>query len=572
MNQLQPVALGEAPADLVVRGGDVFLAEAGTFARRDVAIVDDRIAALPGDAGDVVGDETTVVDASDRTVVPGFVDAHTHLDAGIPFERVHHLALQGGTTSIVSETNAFGTIHGAPGVEAFLDATADLPVNVVATVPPQPLYDLFEPKQVDDEEAAALVSLLDRERVAGVGEVTWIYVVGRDSPARSLIDGATDRGLPVTGHGAGCSGAKLAAYATVVDDDHEPIAAEEIVERVENGLHVVGRFGSRDDISALAEAYDALDDPDFSLSSDNIGLDRLAAGQYMNRVVERVIEEGVPPADAFRMATHRPARHFGLADRGSLAPGNVADVVVLSDRESVTVETVLAGGEVVVRDGDSLVGPRPHDYPDFFHGSLDASVPRGTFRVPADAVPGDAVRAIEHRMAMVTAETTVEPPVVDGAFEADPEADLAKVAAVDRQDGTCEFVGFVTGFGLRAGAVATTSAMQLPAVTVVGVDDDDMHAALDRVADLGGGWAVVRDGEVLADQPATLAGSCTDRPLPEVLDLDAGVREALQSLGAERSDVRVGISSIVFTGVPALKLSFSGYADVLSREVVGLSP
>jgi len=573
MTDLQSVALGEAPADLVVRGGEVLLAAAEQFAERDVAVVDGRIAALPEDASSVVGDETTVVDATDRTVVPGFVDAHTHLDAGVPFERAHHRALQGGTTCVVSETNAFGTVHGADGVRAFLDATADLPVTVVATVPPQPCYDMFEPPSADEAEIRRLRSLLGHERVVGVGELTWIYVVGRDHGVTPLVERARELGLVVTGHGAGCSGENLAAFASVVVDDHEPIAAEGIVERVENDIHVVGRFGARDDVAALAEAYHALDGgADFSLSSDGIGLDRLAAGTYMDRVVERTIEEGVPPAAAFRMATATPARHFGLDDRGTLAPGNAADVVVLSDRESVTVETVLTDGEVVVRDGELLVGPRPHEYPPTMTDPLGVSVTPETFRVSADAVPDEDVRAISHERGMVTSETTVAPPVEDGMLRPDPAADLALTAAVDRHAGTCSFVGFVADLGIREGAVATTSAMQLPSVTTIGVDEADMSAAANRIADLGGGWAVVRDDEVLAEQAAEVAGIAPNRPIETVLDEHAEVRAALEALGVERSDVRVGISSLVFTGVPALKLSFSGYAHVLRGELVGLDP
>jgi adenine deaminase len=292
----------------------------------------------------------------------------------------------------------------------------------------------------------------------------------------------------------------------------------------------------------------------------------------MDRVVARVIEEGVPPPAAFRMATFNPARHFGLDDRGALAPGNVADVVVLSDRESVTVETVVADGEVVVRDGEPEVGPRPREYPPSFTDSLDVAVTPEAFRVPTDAVAGDAVRAVSHEFAMLTSETTVEPPVADGALTADPEADLALAAAADRHAGTCSFVGFVEDLGIREGALATTSAMQLPALTVVGVAPEDMSAAANRVADIGGGWAVVRDGELLAEQATEVAGVAPNRPLETVREEDAAVWAAMEELGVERSDKRVGVSSLVFTGVPALKLSFSGYADVLGGELAGLDP
>lgn len=574
MNELQAVALEEEPADLVVRGGEVLLAESGRFTQRDVAVVGDRIAALPVEADGIIDAETMVVDATDCSVIPGLIDAHTHLDAGQTFERIYHLALEGGTTTVVSEVNTFGSVLGTAGVETFLAATADLPVTVVVTVPPLGLLDLFEPPWADAGEARELQALLDRERVVGVGELTWIYIVGRSSGAAPLIERANELALPVTGHGAGCTGEELVALASIVDDDHEPIEAEGFLARVENGIHAIGRFGARDDIDALAEAYRTLGSSDhFSLCSDGIGLDRLANGHYMDRVVARAIDAGVPPAAAYRMATLTTARHFGLADRGSLTPGRVADIVVLSDRESVTVETVIADGEVVVREGEPTVGPRPHEYPDVVFDTLDVALVPADLRVPATAAgPDGRVRAIEHEFAMVTAETTVEPPVLDDALVADPAGDLVKAAAIDRHGGTCRFVGFVTGLGIRDGAVATSSAMQLPVVTVLAANDADAATAVDRLATHGGGWVVVRDGTVIAEHATPVAGVCADTPIADTLGGNADVWSALEGLGVERSDVRVGISSLVFTGVPALKLSVSGYAHVLDRELVGLDP
>lgn len=570
MNAQQPTALGETPADTLVRGGRVCLVEAGEFRRRDVAIRAGRIAALPEDGSPLIGPDTDVVDADGRPVIPGLIDAHTHVDIRVAFERLYPYALRGGTTTVVTESNGFGSSFPVAGAEQLLEATADLPIDLRIAASPQACYDLFEPQSGGEETVAGLLELLEADRVVALGEISWIYVVGRSDPVSTLVERANALGKPVTGHGAGCSGEKLTAFATVVDDDHEPIAAEEAIERIENGLHVVGRYGSRDDVEAVAGAYDRFGPEELSLSTDGMPLERLLEGEYMNLVVRRAIEAGIEPVDAVRMATLNPARHFGLEGRGTLAPGAHADLVVLEGLDSMAVDTVLFEGERVVGGGRSLVEPRPYDYPAWFRDTVDVAVDPGALRIPADVADRDGrVRGIEFVGGMVTRETSLSPPIEDGVLLADPGGDVQKVAVLEREADEPSFVGFVTGFDLDADAVATTTAMQLPAVLAVGSDDAAIARALERLSAIGGGWVVVDDSAPAAEFPLPIGGSVASVPAPEGYDRLNAVRSAF---GSERSDVRVGISSLAFTGVPALKLTFSGYADVIRREVVGLSP
>ncbi|WP_435174931.1 adenine deaminase C-terminal domain-containing protein [Halorussus sp. AFM4] len=586
MNDLQAVALGEATADLVITGGRVCLPEKGEFQSRDVVVVDDRVAALPEDADPVIGEDTRVITATDRVVAPGFVDAHTHLDLHQTFENAYHYLIEGGTTTVVSEVTGYGPAFGAEGVEQFLAATAYLPVRVRAVVPPQPLLDTFEPRRADDEEADALADLLADDRVVGVGETDWIHAVGRDTPAELLYERAAEEDKTVTGHAAGCSGEKLAAFASVIDDDHEAISGEDVVERVENGIHTVGRYGSiRDDVAAIGDAYSEVPTAELSLSTDGMWPRELIDEGDMDAVVRRAIEEGVDPADAIRMATLNPARHFGLAEEGvgSLSPGSVADVVLIDDLDEVTVTTVVSGGEVVFNKGESKVAPRSHEYPDRFYDSVNVPTDPDRFRVPADAADGDgAVRAIEHRQGLVTGETTVAPRVADGELLADPEADVLKATLLDRnpRDDAAgrdpadkpSFTGFVTGLGLDSGAVATTLVWETTGLLAVGTNDEDARTAAEHVAEMGGGWAVVEDGEVVAELPTRVAGVCSDLEVEETAKLYDAVEAALRRLGADADRPMLALQTLTFPGVPALKLSFSGYADVLDREVVGLRP
>jgi adenine deaminase len=570
------VALGEAPADLVVTGGEVVLVERGAVESRDVVVVDDRIVALPTTADDVIGPDTRVVDATGRHVAPGFVDAHAHVDSPQTIETAYHHSLCGGTTSVVTETSDLCSGAGPAALEAHLAATADLPLTVFPTVPPQWFYDRFEPQEGEACDRARLADALAHDRVVGVGEVDWIFVTGRASPVEALLERAATEGVRVCGHGAGCRGGRYAAFASVVDSDHEAIEPAGVRERLDAGVHVIGRCGTaRDDVAAVAAVVRADGVADVSLSTDGLDLRDLRADGHVDRVVRRAIEAGIDPIDAIRMATVVPARHFRLGRRGTLAPGSVADVVVLDDLERVTVDTVVADGEVVVAGGEPRVGPRPHDYPADLVDAGAASLAPDRFAVPASRAVDGAVRAIGYTNGFYTPTETVSPARRDGRLEAAPERGVLKAALLcrrpdsERADG---FTGFLTGYGLADGAAATSVTRERPGVAVVGADDDAMYRAVERVVALGGGWVVADEGRIVAELPLPIGGVATDAPSAETAAALDAVERALRERGVAADRPLIGIESLSFPGVPELKLSFSGYADVAAGRIVGLEP
>ncbi len=576
MNRTQAVALGEADADIAITGARVFLPETREFRSLDVAIVDNKIAALPNDAADVIGPETIQLSADGRVVLPGLIDAHTHVDTVQSLENAYHHLLATGTTTVVTEASGLGSLFGTRGVEALLAATAYLPITVRVTVPTIPLVDTFEGRRASEEEAEALADLLNDDRVVGVGETDWIHVVGRDHDLDDLYERAHSAGKPICGHGAGCRKEKLTAFAGLVDNDHEAISGDGMIDRVERGIHTIGRYGTiRDDIDALAEAVDRIGPSELSLSTDGMWPRDLLDRGAMDAVVRRTIEAGADPADALRMATLNPARHFGLDNRGSLAPGNVADVVIVDDLAAMNVTTVLSGGEIVVEKGEHRVAPRSHEYPEFVYDSIDVESDRETFTVPASAADANGkVHAIEVGQGLLSTETTVEPRVEEGTLRAAPERNIAKVALLDRHpdaDGT-GFTGFLTGYGIEEGAVATSMTMEATGVLAVGTSDDALSAAVEHVEAQGGGWAVIRDGEAIAELPYRIAGVAADLEVEETAQLLNAVEKGSRSLGVDVAQPLLTAASLTFVGVPTFKLTVSGYADVLGRSVVGLTP
>jgi len=576
-NGLQNVVLGTAQADLVVVNGQVVLPEPRTLVDREIAVKGGRIAAVTNDASSVTGPETTVVNAEGKVVTPGFVNAHVHIDSFQPFERAYHRVLETGTTTVVTETCEFGSCFGASGVRQLLEATDELPVQVFATVPPQAFLDAFSVgyEQFDDADREELSGLLSEDRIVGIGEIPWVQIVGRSSPVEQLAARARTLGKTVSGHGAGCGGRRLTAFATAITDDHEMVSSEDVAERLENGIHAIGRYGTfRNDIDALADAYERFGASELSLSTDWIWPTDIVAEGYMDAVVRRAIEAGIAPVDAVRMATLNPARHFGLPEVGSLSPGSRADIVVLDNLETVAVETVISGGEIVVDGGTAVVGPRPHSYPDWFRDSLSLTVDEGALRVPTTAGSDGEVRAIECEGGTVTSETTVEPAIADGQFVATPDRDALKVALFDRTpDGAGGgFTGFLSGFGLEAGAVATSHTWQTPGVLAVGADEDAMRRAIADVVEVGGGW-VVRDSETArVSFPTPIGARCADCDIAESAERVADVTETLRELGACLDEPALILQALAFTGVPSLRMSFSGYEDVFERKTVGIDP
>jgi len=575
MTDPQAVARGEANPDLAITGGRVFRPETRTFVERDVLVADGTVAAHVEDATPHLGPDTETLDATNRVVVPGFIDAHTHVDLHQTIEANYPAHIRGGTTTIVTEVASMGAVLGPDAVHELLDATADLPITVRALVPPGPLLDIFEPPRATT--ADDFVDALDHPRVLGVGELSWPNLVDRpEGPLGDLYDAAQEREAIIGAHGAGCRGDHLQALAHLVTDDHEAITGDGHVERAAAGIHPIGRSGTiRDDAPAVADALDAgLDPSELSLATDGAWPRTLHQEGSMDAAVRRVIEAGADPRDALVCATRTPARHFGLAGKGTLAAGSDADVLVLEDLDTVDVASVVTGGEVVYHNHHLEVSPRTHHYPARFTDTARFDLPDDALAVPESVADGGRVNAITYESGILTDATTVEPAVEDGELHADPVNDVLKAVLVDRHPETDRghFTGFLEGYGIDDGAVATTINWESATALAMGTSDQDILAALDAIRDSQGGWAVVRDGEVVASLPAPVAGFCTTRSVEEAAKLEAGVRDALRRMGATPERPLLAVQTLTFTGVPSRKLTCAGYAEVREREVVGLTP
>jgi adenine deaminase len=546
------VARGDEPADLVVRGGRVLSVFTREWLETDVAVADGWIAGL----GDYEGRET--IDAGGRYVVPGFVDAHLHLETSkLLVDEFARLVLPLGTTAVVADPHEIANVLGTDGVHWLLDACQGLPLDVYfmasSCVPASAFESPRRPLLAGDLEA-----LLRRRRVIGLAEMMNFPGVIAGDPAE-LTKLGLGGAAHVDGHAPGVLGKALNAYAAAgIRSDHEAYTIEEGRQRLRAGMWLLIReaSGARNlrDLIPLVQEFGP---HRMAFCTDDREPEHIADEGHVNSMVRQAVELGTAPEDALVMATLNPATWHGLREHGGIAPGYAADLVLLPD-------LVRFEPELVLKRGRRLGEIERPEVPEWVkHTVRVRHVAAGDFALGQIDGP---VRVIGVIPGQIVTESLVEDPPVP-----DPERDIAKIAVVERHLGTGRIgLGLVRGFGLQRGAIASTVAHDAHNIVVIGVDDDDMARAVARLAELGGGEVVVENRGVRAELPLTIAGLISDAPLAEVLEQSRGCVEAARRLGCELPSPFQLMAFLALSVIPSLKITDRGLVDVDRFELVPL--
>jgi adenine deaminase len=550
------VARGDEPADTVVRGGRVFSAFTKEWLEVDVAIVDGYVAGL----GDYEG--AADVDASGRYVVPGFVDAHMHLESSkLLVDEFARLVLPLGTTTVVVDPHEIANVLGTDGVHWLLDVCGDLPLDVYfmasSCVPASAFESPRRPLSPGDLEG-----LLRRRRVIGLAEMmNFPGVVSGDDHelAKLRLPGAEH----VDGHAPGVLGKQLNAYAAAgIYSDHEASTPEEGRERLRAGMWLLIREASAArNLQALLPLVQELGTERVAFCTDDREPEHIAEDGHINSMVRDAVAAGVSPEDALVLATLNPATWHGLHHLGAIAPGFQADLLLLPDLESFVPETVLKRGRPV---GEI---ERP-EVPEWVkHTVRVRHVAARAFTIPWDGGEARVIGVIPDQI--VTESLVAEPVVEDGHAVAGNG--LAKIAVVERHLGTGRMaVGLVRGFGLETGALASTFAHDAHNIVVVGMDDQDMARAIARLTEIGGGVVVVEDRGVRAELALPVAGLISEAPLTEVVEASSGCIEAAAKLGCTLPSPFQTMSFLALSVIPSLKITDHGLVDVDRFELVPL--
>src|SRR5438270_9259164 len=513
------VARGSEPADLVVRGGRVLSVFTREWVEADVAIADGWVAGL----GDYEGRE--VLDAAGRYVVPGFIDAHMHLESTklLPDEFAR-LVLPLGTTAVVLDPHELANVLGTDGVHWLLDACDGLPLDFYfmasSSIPASAFESPRRPLRAGDLE-----SLLRRRRVLGLAEMmNFPGVVGGDPNELEKLELAA--GVHVDGHAPGVLGKTLNAYAAAgIRSDHEALTVEEGRERLRAGMWLlIPEASMARNLHALLPLVQEFGTNRIAFCTDDRDPEDIAEHGHINGMVREAVAAGVAPEDAIVLASHNPATWHRLWHLGAIAPGYQADLLVLPDLERFEPEVVLKAGRPAAEI------PRP-DVPEWVKHSVRAQPLTETdFRIPWEGGSARVIGLVPDQV--VTKHLVEEPATRDGEAVADAARDVADISVIERHLGNGRIGrGFVRGSGLRRGALASTVAHDAHNIVVVGLDDGDMAVAVQRLAELGGGIAVVDGGDVRAELPLPVAGLLADAPLAEVIDRSLACNGGARELG-----------------------------------------
>ena len=551
------VARGDEPADLVIRGGRVFSSFTREWLDRDVAVVDGSVAGL----GDYEGRET--LDASGRYLVPGFVDAHLHIESSkLLVDEFARLVLPLGTTAVVADPHEIANVLGTDGVHWLLDASADLPLEIYFMAPScVPASDFESPRRA--LTIGDLEGLLRRSHVLGVAEMmNFPGVVSGSEHELAKLRLARH----VDGHAPGLVGRRLNAYAAAgIRSDHEAATLEEGRERLRAGMWLLIREASAArNLHALIPLALEYGPSRLAFCTDDREPEHIADDGHINSIVRDAVALGVPPEDALVMASLNPALYHGLSHLGAIAPGYRADVLVLPDLVSFVPELVLKAGKPV-REIASVAVPEW-----VRHTVRVGAVPSDVFRIPWQGGNARVIGLVEGQI--VTESLVDEPRVEDGLAVADPSRDLAKIAVLERHLGTGRVgLGFVRGFRLARGAFGATLAHDAHNMVVVGVDDPSMARVVERLGELGGGIVVADGAEILSELPLPVAGLLSDRPLAEVLAASRALNAAAQELGVAYPHPFQVLAFLALSVIPSLKITDRGLVDVDRFELVPLA-
>lgn len=564
--KLLAVARGDQPADLLLRNGQVINVFSGEIEEADIAIAGDRIAGMgPGYAA------LTVVDLNGAFVAPGFIDAHVHIESSLCVPAQFATAiLPRGITTVVADPHEIANVIGLAGVRFMAESSRGLPLKVVLMAP-----SCVPATQMETNgatlDAEDLAQLLAEGTVHGLAEMMNFPGAALGAPeVLAKIDAFRSR--PVDGHAPALSGAMLNAYAAAgVGSEHECTTVEEAAEKLARGFTILIREATNaHNLQTLLPLITEKNSRRICFCTDDrVPGDLLDQGS-VDFMVREAIRYGIDPITAIRMATLNSAEWFGLHDRGAIAPGRVADLIVFEDLHQPTARQVYAGGRLVAEE-NHLVESINSTYaiPAEVRSTMKVNWERFSLQIPALGEQARVIVSLPNQL--ITEERILDAPVCDGQIVADPGRDLLKMAVVDRHRASgATGLGLIAGIGLARGAIAGTVAHDHHNLVIIGADDRSMERAARLIGEMGGGLAVTDGDEIVAALPLPVAGLMSDQPIAEVRAGYDAILAAAAALGSPLHDPFMAMSFMALEVIPKLKLTDQGLVDVEKFELVDL--
>jgi adenine deaminase len=574
------VALGNVPADVCIRGGNLVNVLTSEIYPADVAILGDRIAAV-GDVAYTIGSSTTIIDAPGEYITPGLIEAHHHgYHTHFATNDYIRLMLCHGVTSSAEEFYALGVIGGREAVRYFKDAFEASPLRLIFLVP---TLAWIQNRDIGltpapGISASEMLEMVEWKGCRGLSETPFFSVVVKRYPEMlEVFDRALELGQVVSGHAADITERQLQAYIGLgAISDHESIEHHDGLAKARAGMRLWMREGSMGrNLAELVRTVTehGIDTRTLAFSTDSAAATKLVAEGGIDEHVRVAIAHGMPPITAVQMATINTAEAFNLqSDIGCIAPGRHADILVVTSLVGFKIDRVIAGGRLVARRGEFLDKLPPPGYPADFYGTIKLATPiTAEDLIPSVSTPSEVeVRVIGVRDGIIaTEDRRARMTPANGVLAADPSRDILLVAMIDSHGkGTGVGLGFVQGFGLRAGAVAYHISTECASLCAVGADPADMAVAMNHVADMGGGVAIVNGGKLLASVELPVLRILSDEPSDTVMEKFARAIAVLAELGCTLAAPFSQIEFFFAGGNDgALRLSDEGLVLVTGDEV-----
>lgn len=543
----------------------------------NVLIDDEKIIGV-GEYNDT--DADTVRDLSGKIICPGFIDGHIHIESTMltPAE-LAKASLPCGTTAIIADPHEIANVCGISGITYMLEASENLPLSVYIMLPS------CVPSTPFDEtgavlEAEDLRDLYKHPRVLGLGEMmNYPGVLTGDFQVMQKISEAHNLGKLVNGHAPLLSGKELDKYISAgIGDDHECSTAEEAMERISKGQHVMIRQGTAaKNLEALLPLFNEPWSKRCMLVTDDRHPADLISEGHIDNIIRQAVKEGKSPLAAIRMATLQTAEYFGIGNVGAVAPGYRADLLVLDQLDTVQVCDVYCEGRLAVSAGKVLDFKIPDvrsDIKKMVRNSFymeELTEDDFYIDVPADA-SAKRCRIIKIRPGQLITDHWITEIDFDRMNGIDTQRDILKLAVIERHLNTGhKGLGFISGIGLRKGAIASSVSHDSHNLIVIGTNHADMTIAANRIRTLGGGNVVVCEGEIVAEMPLPLAGLMSDLPAEEVARQNEKVREAVHTLGAsDEIEPFMNMAFLSLPVIPDIKMTTLGLVDVNSQKLLPL--
>ncbi len=560
-----PYARGDKPVDLLLTHAKIINVFSGEITEGSIAIAGGWIVGI----GDYQAAE--VRNLSGRFVSPGFIDPHVHIESSMAcVSQFARAVVPLGTTNVVEDPHEIANVLGVLGIEYMLKSAENQPMNFYFS-----LSSCVPATHMETSgarlEAVDLIPLMSHDRIVALAEMmNYPGVIHGDAEVLSKIRLARQYRKPVDGHSPGLSGKALNAYiASGISSDHECTTAREAREKLMAGMHIFIRQGTgARNLQDLLPLVSAKTSHRMMWCTDDRDPHDLMIEGHIDSLVRESIASGVDPIRAIQMATLNPAEHFGLYHLGAISPGRQADLVIFSDLNAPVIEQVYCKGVRVAENGamspdipvpETLALPR----------SMRVTLKTLDFSIP---VAGDRIRVIEIvPNQLITGSITATPTVFENVAISDPGRDILKIAAVERHTGSGNIgKGFVKGFGLKKGAIATSVAHDSHNIIVVGTTDADMKAAVKAVVMMGGGLAVVSGGMPIDKLSLPIAGLMSPEPVPVIRDKLDRLLTSAREIGATLQNPFMTLSFLSLPVIPELKITDKGLVDVTRFEIVPL--